>query len=329
LLIDRTIDGQIFSKLHRIAHNGGTNISLLTSCLLEELMPKILPAEWQGSKAVLWNPGHQGQPSLAWMTLLWDYLKSTCADLTIFSKWPLLPATDGHLLQLVRNSNVIKDEGWSENMCSLLKKTGCFVLSSDLQIYHPGLGEYVQNATASGVLNALLTAAGDLQNLKRLFTDVSEGELRELRSFLCQSKWFSMGQIDSQQIDIMKALPIFESHGSRAFVNLSESTKWLTPDGVDDELINDSFIHTASEREYIVLENYLGIKRPSKNQFYREHIVHRLSEFASRSEVMLKVIQDLKAIIEEDSSIIKLLSEVPFILTAQGSLQRPPWYYSS
>lgn len=327
LLIDCTIDEHIFGKLQRIAYNGDTNISLLTSCLLEELMPKILPAEWQGSKAVLWIPGHQGQPSLSWMTLLWDYLKSTCADLTIFSKWPLLPATDGHLLQLVRNSNVIKDEGWSENMCSLLKKTGCFVLWSDLQIYHPALGDYVQNATASGVLNALLTAAGDLQNLKQLFTDVSQGELRELRSFLCQSKWFSTGQIDSRQINTMKALPIFEAHGSRAFVNLLESAKWLKPDGVDDEMISDSFIHTASEREYNVLENYLGIKRPSKDQFYREHVVNRLPEFASRAEVMLKVIQELKAIIEEDSSIRKLLSELPFILTTQGSLQKPSRLY--
>jgi hypothetical protein len=39
-----------------------------------------------------------------------------------------------------------------------------------------------------------------------------------LLSFHCQSKWFSMGQIDTyQQIYILKALPIFESHGSREF----------------------------------------------------------------------------------------------------------------
>jgi sacsin len=63
---------------------------------------------------------------MAWTKLHWDYLKSTCANVTMFSKWPPLLATDGYLLQLVRNSNIVKEEGWSENMCSSLKNTGCF-----------------------------------------------------------------------------------------------------------------------------------------------------------------------------------------------------------
>eukprot|EP01018_Ginkgo_biloba_P011710 Gb_03748 [translate_table: standard] len=327
LLIDRTIDEWIYSRLRSIAYNGGTNLSLLTCSLLEDLLPKIFPSEWQGSKAVLWTPGHQGQPSFEWMKLLWDYLKSACTDLAIFSKWPLLPARDGHLLQLVRNSSVIKDDGWSENMSSLLQKAGCFLLRRDLSIDHPGLGEYVQNATASGVLNALLAASGHLLNLKGIFKNVSEGELRELRSFLCQSKWFSMGQIDTRQIDIMKALPIFESYRCRAFVNLSEPTKWLKPDEVDEELINDDFIRTASEREDIILKSYLGIKRPSKNQFYREHILNRMPEFSLRPEVMLKVFRDLRILVEEDSSMKTSLSQLPFVLTEQGSLQKPGRLY--
>ncbi|XP_057820319.2 uncharacterized protein LOC131033191 isoform X2 [Cryptomeria japonica] len=327
LLIDRAIDAQIFSKLQRIASNGGTDLCLLTSPLLKELMPKILPADWEGRKSVLWTPGYQGQPSLAWMGLLWNYFKSTCPDLTVFSKWPLLPARDGHLLQLVRNSNVIKDDGWSENMCSLLKKTGCFMLRSDLPIDHAGLEEYVQNATATGVLNALLASAAGIPNLKGHFTTVSEGELRELRSFLCQSKWFSIGQVNPQQIDIMKALPIFESHGSRQFVNLTESTKWLKPNEVDEELLNDSFIHTSSEREDAILRDYLGIQRPSKEQFYREHIVNTLSKFSSQPAVMLRVIRDLKLLIQEDSTVGKSISDLPFILTAQGSLQKPGRLY--
>ncbi|KAH9323717.1 hypothetical protein KI387_018356, partial [Taxus chinensis] len=327
LLIDCAIDAQILTKLQNIAYNGGTNLSLLTSSSLKELMPKILPAEWEGRKSVLWTPGYQGQPSLVWMGLLWNYFKSTCPDLTVFSKWPLLPARHGHLLQLVRNSNVIKDDGWSENMCSLLKKTGCFMLRSDLPIDHPGLEEYVQNATASGVLNALLASAGDIPNLKGLFANASEGELRELRSFLCQSKWFSIGQVNSQQIDIMKVLPIFESHGSRQFVNLSDSTKWLKPNEVDEELINASFIYTSSDREDAILKDYLGIQRPSKKQFYMEHIVNTLSKFASQPEVMLKVILDLKLLAQEDSTVRKSISELPFILTAQGSLQKPGRLY--
>ncbi|GKD02957.1 hypothetical protein Tco_1177931, partial [Tanacetum coccineum] len=79
---------------------------------------------WMHAKQVTWILGQQGQPTLEWMRLLWSYLKSHCDDLSIFSKWPILPVGNSHLLQLVENSYVIEDDGWSENMSSLLLKLG-------------------------------------------------------------------------------------------------------------------------------------------------------------------------------------------------------------
>ncbi|GKE43057.1 hypothetical protein Tco_1470341, partial [Tanacetum coccineum] len=49
-----------------------------------------------------------------------ELFKSHCDDLSLFSKWPILPVGNNHLLQLVENSYVIEDDGWSENMSSLL-----------------------------------------------------------------------------------------------------------------------------------------------------------------------------------------------------------------
>lgn len=78
-------------KLGYIAPTDSTNISLLSCHVLEKLLVKLLPVEWQHASQVSWTPGIHGQSSLEWLQLLWNYLKAYCEDLLIFSKWPILP----------------------------------------------------------------------------------------------------------------------------------------------------------------------------------------------------------------------------------------------
>ncbi|XP_058090303.1 uncharacterized protein LOC131236843 isoform X2 [Magnolia sinica] len=329
LLVDCTIPEVPLGKLRDIAQSGDSNISLLTCHSLVDLFPRLLPVEWQHAKQVSWTPGNQGQPSLEWMGLLWMYLKSSCLDLSIFSKWPILPVRNGCLLQLVKSSNVIRDDGWSENMYSLLQKLGCFFLRSDLSINHPQLHNFVQDATATGILNALLSIAGEPHEIKGLFSDASEGEMRELRSFIFQSKWFHGNQMDSAHIDIIKLLPIFESYKNRKLISLNKPTKWLKPEGVHDELLDESFVRTESEREKTILRSYLGIREPSRTEFYKDHVLTHMSEFLSRPVVVSAIFLDLKLLIEEDASIKTALSQTPFVLAADGSWQHPSRLYDA
>lgn len=76
--------------------------------MLEKLLGKLLPVEWQHASQVSWTPGIHGQPSLEWLQFLWNYLKAYCEDLLIFFKWPILPVGNDCLMQLTPNSNVIK-----------------------------------------------------------------------------------------------------------------------------------------------------------------------------------------------------------------------------
>jgi sacsin len=326
-LVINVIPEEVHRKLCYIAQADSTNISFLSCQLLEKLLVKLLPVEWQHASQVNWTPGIHGQPSLEWLQLLWNYLKAYCEDLLIFSKWPILPVGDDRLMQLTPNSNVIKNDGWSEKMSSLLLKVGCLFLRQDLQLDHPELECFVQTPTARGVLNVFLAIAGEAQKIEGIFAHVSEGELHELRSYILQSKWFSEEQIDSTHIEIIKHLPIFESYQSRKLVNLIDPIKWLGPTGVREVLLSDSFIRTESEMEGVILRRYLGIKEPTQMEFFKDHIFNHMSEFLLNQEVVSSILNDVQHLIKEDISLKSSLSAVPFVLAANGSWQQPSRLY--
>ncbi|KAK6241558.1 hypothetical protein SCA6_006947 [Theobroma cacao] len=319
----------VHSKLCDLAQSEQSNISFLSCHLLEKLFLKLLPADWQLAKKVTWVPGHQGQPSLEWIKLLWSYLKSCCDDLSIFSKWPILPVEDNYLLQVVKSSNVIKSDGWSENMSTLLLKVGCLFLRHDMEIQHPQLELFVQSPTASGILNAFLAVAdnGKMESIEGLFVDASEGELHELRSYILQSKWFLEEQITDLHIDIIKHIPMFESYRSRKLVSLSKPIKWLKPNGIREDLLNDDFVRAESERERIILTRYLDIREPSKVEFFKSYVLNHMSEFLSQQGDFPAILHDVKLLLEEDISIRSALAATPFVLAANGSWQQPSRLY--
>ncbi|OAE21027.1 hypothetical protein AXG93_606s1120 [Marchantia polymorpha subsp. ruderalis] len=336
MLVDPSIEEDVFLKLQKISERGLTNTSPLTGPILEDLLPRLVPPEWRGKNAVVWTPGLQGQPTLAWMELLWTFLNASCGELSSFSEWPLLPTSDGQLLRLtVRNSRVLRDDGWSENMAGVLQKAHCYLLRNDLTLRHPTLGEYVHDATATGVLNALLAAAGgNLRALAPLFKNASDGELRELRSFLCQSKWFASGVMAGLQIQVLRALPVFESYGTlsngrRRFVDLPEGKRWFAPDGINEALLGENFVRAESLKEEEVLTKFLGVSKLSESLFYQNHMFNNISKYSPevRVRAMLNVIHELPRLVEEDPSILAKLSQIPFVSTEGGAVETPGRLY--
>ncbi|XP_062184286.1 uncharacterized protein LOC133888156 isoform X2 [Phragmites australis] len=327
LVVDNSLPDDVLKKLYDIAYSACSNMYLFTCNFLLELLPRILPPEWQHAKQLSWFPEQQGQPSVEWMMSLWNFLRHSCEDISIFAKWPILPLVDGKAVQLGNASNVIRDEGWSENMYSLLQKLGCFFLRPDLQIEHPQLANFVQESTAAGVLNAVQSVASNFQDIKELFANTSLAETHELRSFIFQSKWFSGNQITSSHMNTIKNLPIFESYKSREFVNLTNPRKWLKAEGVHEDLLNESFIRTESAKEKSILVSYFDIREPQKAEFYKEHVLPRMSEFLSQPAVISAIIRDVKLLIENDNSMRAALYETPFVLAANGAWVQPSRLY--
>lgn len=326
LLVDCEIPNFLHEKLCGIANTQEFNISFLTCLLLEKLLLRLLPADWQYAKKVIWYPGSQEHPSLEWMGLLWSYLNSCCNDLSLFSKWPILPVEDNYLLQLVKNSNVIKDGGWSENMCSLLLRVGCLILRRDLMIEHAQLEEYVQPPSAMGILNALLAVAGKPDQVETLFTGASDGELHELRSYILQSKWFGENSMNSTQLSITKHLPMFETYRTRKFISLNKSSKWLKPDGICDEFLDDGFVRVDSDKEKIILKTYLEFREPSIVEFYKDYVFGRMQDFFHEG-LLPSILHDIDLMIEEDKSFKEALCLLPFVLAADGSWREPSRLY--
>lgn len=326
-LVDPDIPEVVHAKLCEVAQTEDLNICFLSSHLLEKLFLRFLPTEWQNARQVNWNPGHQGQPSLEWIRLIWCYLKSHCNDLSEFSKWPILPVGENSLLRLVENSNVLRADGWSENMFSLLLKVGCLFLRRDMPIEHPQLENFVHPSTAIGILNAFLSIAGDIENVEALFHDASEGELHELRSFILQSKWFLEGNMEAIHVDIIKCIPMFESYKRRKLVSLSKPVRWIKPTGICEDFLNDDFVRIESEKERTILKRYFGIGEPSRVEFYKDYVLNHMSEFLSEREALSTILLDVKLLIEEDVSLKSSVSMIPFVLTGDGSWQPPSRLY--
>eukprot|EP00897_Mesotaenium_endlicherianum_P007203 jgi/Mesen1/6510/ME000332S05518 len=166
------------------------------------------------------------QPGAEWLQLFWRYLvtcstaggaagglggslsgrRSHAVDLSVLAEWPILPVSGGQLRRLLPAAPVLRDGGWSEHMSALLSRAHCYPLSPDLPLEPPQLTEFMFPATAVGILDSLVTSAhrGEraatgwpyellppgATEVAALLGGASDGERRELRSFLCQSKWF-------------------------------------------------------------------------------------------------------------------------------------------
>lgn len=207
-------------------------------------------------------------------------------------------------------------------MSSLIQKLGFYFLWSDLPLDHPHLRNYVWDATAIGILNAL-QATCQLQDIKSLFLNASKAEMRELRSFILQSRWFSGGQMGTIQIDIIKHLPVFECYKNDMLLTLTNPVKLLKPVDVLEDLVDDNFIRTESDGEKSILQNHLGIREISKTEFYKNFVFHRIENFLIHSAIRSAILVDVKQLAEEDDSFRSTISKLPFVLAANGSWQHP------
>jgi sacsin len=211
-------------------------------------------------------------------------------------------------------------------MLSLLLKIGCVFLRQDLSVDHPQLKNYVQLPTAIGLVNAFLAVAGRPENIEGLFDNATEGEMHELRSFILQSKWFIEEKMEDKHINIIKHIPMFESYKSRKFVSLSNPVKLLKPSDIQEDFLSDDFVRTESEKEKIILSRYLEIEEPSRMEFYRDHVLNRMSKFLSEQGSLSAILHGVQLLVEEDNSLRSAISEIPFVLAADGSWQKPSRY---
>ena len=67
-------------RLQAFAAQGNTNLVLLTSQQLVKLRFLLLPQQWRDDSPVQWTPGQDGQPSAAFLGLLWRKMQVRWPD---------------------------------------------------------------------------------------------------------------------------------------------------------------------------------------------------------------------------------------------------------
>lgn len=147
--------------------------------------------------------------------------------------------------------------------------------------------------------------------------------MHELRSYILQSKWFCEDALNSSQMIIIKEIPMFESFKSRKMVSLSRSAKWLKPNGVHEELLNDDFLRIESDKERIILNKYLEVAEPTKADFIKHYVITHMPEFISQDGLLSSIFQDIKYLMEEDDSFKEAISNASFVSTRDGSWKEP------
>ncbi|KAK9808692.1 hypothetical protein WJX72_002029 [[Myrmecia] bisecta] len=210
------------SSLARVAKTGALNLRLLTAeALAATFLPRILPARWRGISTVQWTADDGQQPTVKTMQALWTRL-AAFEDLSPLQQWPLLPVKGGRLCRLSRAAQVVQEGSWAEAVGTALAKLGCHVLDAGMlpdRVQHTQLLKYVHPSSGAGILAAIGAAAESddvgahaMQLAER--ADLTAAERQQLRTLLLQGRWFGSSEascIQSAQLAVLKALPIFES----------------------------------------------------------------------------------------------------------------------
>ena len=150
----------------------------------------------KGLEEVTWKPETSAeQPTRAWLKTFWKFLSQHCTDLSQFSNWPLLLTKEGSLVQLRKESKVLRQsDALPDHIQSLLLKVGCKRLDSEsIGVEYPLLQQYTQPSTANGTLLAVYYAAQkNTDKISQLFSSVLADEREGYRIFLAQFNWKSL-----------------------------------------------------------------------------------------------------------------------------------------
>ena len=63
---------------------GCTQLKVIDSVLLGELLPRCMPNHWLSGEKVTWRPQEFGHPPESWLETVWDYLVKHSPKVTFY-----------------------------------------------------------------------------------------------------------------------------------------------------------------------------------------------------------------------------------------------------
>ena len=207
-LVDiESVDIELFKKLVNVANSNHTQLQLLNSSNVANLLIKSMPSEWR-YKQVVTLP-HSRFPT-EWFELFWNWVAGE--NLELFSQCLVVPVFNSQsgiqaVTQLSPASpSVLIPRGtarFTQNLASALSKLGVSYCEQRSYHYvqHYQLPTYLNYFSANGVLDAICNASH--------YTNVSltSQEAYELRMCLCDWTYTSQRQATLQKLAIFITLP--------------------------------------------------------------------------------------------------------------------------
>ena len=186
-LVDvQDIKPELHSQLLQVAESKQTQLQLLTSESVAQLLPKCYPEEWKDAEIVELLPS-EADFSSEWFTLLWNCI-SQC-NLSLFENLLVVPLSSPSSkkityvtrLRKVSKSSVVlaSDCSYSKRFLTTLNSLGVHCTGSVDILKHDQLSEFINTFDTVGVLNAISNSTEEISNVK-----LKMEEAVEVQSFL-------------------------------------------------------------------------------------------------------------------------------------------------
>uniref|UniRef100_A0A7S2UD61 U-box domain-containing protein n=1 Tax=Attheya septentrionalis TaxID=420275 RepID=A0A7S2UD61_9STRA len=364
-----TPDSDVNILLTKLDLHAQTNLSALDQEAFVSLLSHAYPQEWAVLSEVRWSPSESaisGPASEKWIISLWEYIAKSQSSVTdsnaeecmqnFVNTWQILPSLVGErertLSKLSYGMGVVSlinplsgTESINEKISHILMNIGIRVLDislfkseSRLSILRR-LEGFVQPPTVAGVLLALCNSLPsdilDEDLIRRVglrckFLSTKERDL--LRGFLRDPRHRDEA-FDSESVRMLKALPIFRvyTRGDDKPVQCENllTERFLPPTDFDPAFLDETFVHTTSQRDVELLE-LLGVRKIGLAAYFERWVCPRIIEGNVSPEVRDLAInkllqQDLSSEMANNSNDVswkEQLSEMQFIPNRNGDLVR-------
>ena len=305
------------------------------------LLKKVIPEEWKLQDIVITKElSDETQPPLGWFEVVWNFLRKEYPDnLEPFHDLPILPLRMGPPLVLARLNNekstiILKSAFGLElqdSICSLLSTIDTYVLEF-MPIFlqnHPIVqGNYIKLPMVEDIVSLMF------EKQKVLGDTVFCEKLSK-----CQAEWKDdlvkfIGTISPKHIstlhkNFLKSLPIFRT------TRCNNETIEYTSAQIINKAIAIASFPGQLENKYLDLfqedmypaARLLGVKILNEAEIVTENLVPQLRQSKLVGDQVQKwmfhIFDDIHTYAKQHEDFYEIFSDVPFVETCSGRLERP------
>ena len=339
-LIDAS--GTLQSKLLKVAKSGKTQLKILNTDRVAQLLPHCFPQQWK-EQSIVTLPCSTFPTD--WFKIFWNWVQSH--DLSLFIGLPVLPLAttsvrDGFrvikLAQTAQSSVVIVSDDCPREILTALSKlkVNCGMLKYVPFIWHNELYQYVHKSSSpAGILTAIGNANPATKNVSRV--SFSTPEATNLQRFLSMKVPVHLG---SSQKSVLAHLSMFKLLNSPTMISViaAQTLSWnsqaiLEPRGFQLTITNipDKLNIFSRAENQVELFNHLKmhVGMPSTMSDLIQHSIFPMITDncveSSKIDVLMKEIVQLLPVlkIQSGAGIPVSLSKLPFLPSSLGKRKAP------